>query len=80
MLDTKIRMRIQEIFVSWEKLIEDCLAEAVQAGELSNTTDTKATAVFLLSGWEGAVLYAKVAKSAAPLDTFISLLEEKLFR
>lgn len=76
----RFRMRIQEIFASWQKLFADCLNEAVQAGELPNTTDTKATAVFLLSGWEGAVLYAKVEKSAAPLDTFISLLEEKLFR
>jgi Transcriptional regulator len=72
------RVRIQEIFVSWQNVFETCLKQAAAAGELSAVSDTATMAVFLLSGWEGAILYAKVAKSAAPLDAFMSTAEKLL--
>ena len=43
---------------------------AKAAGELAPQQDCKALAAFFWIGWEGAVLRAKLERSAAPLAVF----------
>jgi TetR/AcrR family transcriptional repressor of nem operon len=43
-------------------------------GEIPGSLDPQITAGFILSGWEGAVLMAKVMKSPQPVREFIDIL------
>lgn len=72
------RTRLDEIMASWHRSFTDCLLEARAAGEFSSGWDATKLASFCLDGWEGAVLRAKVTKSAAPLEDFIEVVFEIL--
>jgi TetR/AcrR family transcriptional repressor of nem operon len=66
------RERLDRIFQSWTGRFTVCLKEAEQKGELASACDPSVIAGFLLSGWEGAILRAKVMKSPQPLEDFIT--------
>jgi len=70
----RFRDRLAEVFCDWLELFADCLRQAQQAGSLSARLDAKKLASFLLSGWEGAVLRAKVMRSPEPLRQFVAIL------
>lgn len=70
----RFRARLDEIFDDWRTLFAGCLAEAQTAKELDSRLDAEALASFILSGWEGAILRAKVMKSPQPLQDFIEIL------
>lgn len=70
----RFRARLDEIFDDWRKLFAACLSEAQTAKELDSRLDAEALASFILSGWEGAILRAKVMKSPQPLQDFIEIL------
>jgi TetR/AcrR family transcriptional repressor of nem operon len=70
----RFRARLDEIFDDWRKLFAACLSEAQTAKELDSRLDAEALASFILSGWEGAILRAKVMKSPQPLQDFIQIL------
>lgn len=67
----KFRRRIDDVFLSWQGQISDCLREAKVA-------DSDKLAAFILMGWEGAILRAKVMKSNQPMKDFIDLLFGKV--
>ena len=72
------RDRLNQILNRWETQFADCIEAAYQSAELdrhsSSSTDL---AKFILSGWQGAMLLAKVTRSSAPLRTFIQVLFEQ---
>jgi TetR/AcrR family transcriptional regulator, transcriptional repressor for nem operon len=68
------RKRLEEVFDAWKAEIAACLKKARQAGELAKTADPGQLADFILSGWEGAILRAKVKHSVEPLEQFIEVL------
>lgn len=70
----RFRARLDEVFTSWKERFAACLAEAQQRGELSPDQDAEVLAGFILSGWEGAILRAKVMKSTRPMQDFIEVL------
>ena len=70
----RFRARLDEIFSGWRQLFAACLQEAQQAGTLRADGDCDTLASFILSGWEGAILRAKVMKSPQPLQDFIQIL------
>ena len=70
----RFRDRLGEVFFDWLKLFADCLRQAQQAGSLNSRLDAHKLASFLLSGWEGAILRAKVMRSPEPLKQFVSIL------
>ena len=70
----RFRSRLDEIFNSWKRSFSACLREAQIRGELSGEVDPDALACFILSGWEGAILRAKVMKSPQPIRDFIQVL------
>lgn len=70
----RFRARLEEAFVLWQQRFAACLGEAQQCGELPATLDTWLLAGHILSGWEGAILRAKVMKSPQPMRDFIDVL------
>jgi TetR/AcrR family transcriptional repressor of nem operon len=70
----RFRARLDEIFNDWRRLFAGCLSEAQTAKELDSRLDVEVLASFVLSGWEGAILRAKVMKSPQPLQDFIEVL------
>lgn len=70
----RFRARLDEIFTSWKEQFAGCLRQAQRAGEIASDLDPAVTAGFILSGWEGAVLRAKVMKSPQPLRDFVDTL------
>lgn len=70
----RFRARLDEVFADWKQMLAACLREAQECGELAAGADVDALASFILSGWEGAILRAKVMKSAQPLQDFIQVL------
>lgn len=73
-LNERFRTRLDEIFGMWKKRFAACLTEAQQRSELSPAADPHILGVFIISGWEGAILRAKVMKSPQPMRDFIEVL------
>ena len=70
----RFRDRLAEVFGDWLALFANCLRQAQQAGSLNPQLDAQKLASFLLSGWEGAILRAKVMRSPEPLKQFVGIL------
>lgn len=65
------RKRLDTVFQGWEKRFERCIEEAQLAGDVDSSISPADVASFLLSGWEGAILRAKVLKSTEPMERFV---------
>lgn len=65
------RQRLEKVLAGWERRFEKCIAEAQQAGDVSPAVDPADAASLLLSGWEGAILRAKVLRSTEPMACFV---------
>lgn len=78
-LPESFRAQLQAVLEDWQARTAACLEAAKAAGELANTADCAALAAFFWTGWEGAVLRAKLNRNAVPLrqfaQIFFSLLE-----
>jgi TetR/AcrR family transcriptional repressor of nem operon len=70
----RLRGRLDEILLSWRERFAVCIREAQQAGELPHSYDAHIIAGFILSGWEGALLSAKVSRSTQPVRDFLDTL------
>ena len=64
------RAELARVFQGWQDRVALCLQQAIEAGELHNATDTQAFAEFFWTGWEGALIRAKVLQSTAPIQRF----------
>ncbi|MFI1093851.1 TetR family transcriptional regulator C-terminal domain-containing protein [Streptomyces sp. NPDC020917] len=76
----EIRAAVKEGFDRWAAEIRRLLEEAREAGDLSRDLDPQATALFVLSAWEGALITARAGKSAAPIDAFFVTVFDVLLR
>lgn len=79
-LNERFRARLEDIFGMWRERFAACLGEAQKRGELASTVDPSITAGFILSGWEGAILRAKVMKSPQPMRDFVDILFTTILR
>ena len=68
------RDRLSQIFLDWEQAFANCLRAAHRAGEFKGNQNITALAQFILAGWQGAILKAKVSKSVMPMETFVTVL------
>lgn len=68
------RARIDEIFSAWTGRLADCVREAQETGELSADWDPEVLAEVWLSGWQGALLRARIACSTEPLRRFLDFM------
>jgi TetR/AcrR family transcriptional repressor of nem operon len=79
-VNERFRFRLDEIFNTWRKRFAGCLREAQGEGTLSKEIDPDVIAYFMLSGYEGAILSAKVMKSPRPMKDFIAVLFSSVLR
>ena len=73
------RDRLNQILSDWEQQFAKCLQAAYEGGEITGDRNWTDLAKFTLSGWEGAILQAKVTKSVAPMQTFVQVLFAQVF-
>lgn len=79
-LDEDFRARLEAVLRSWERKTAECFREAVSAGDVASEYDAETLANFFWIGWEGAILRAKLTKSAAPMQLFADIFFEKVLR
>jgi TetR/AcrR family transcriptional repressor of nem operon len=73
-----IRERLAALSASWTKDIEDAVRDAQADGSISTGANPADLAAFLLDAYEGALLRARVEKSGAPLDRFMTITFTRL--
>jgi TetR/AcrR family transcriptional regulator, transcriptional repressor for nem operon len=73
-----IRERLAALSASWTRDIEDAVRDAQAEGSVSSGTNPADLAAFLLDAYEGALLRARVEKSGAPLDRFVTIIFARL--
>ena len=62
--------QLKTILEDWETRVSHCLMAAQQCGELPPAADTGELARLFWSGWEGAVMRAKLFRSVEPLNQY----------
>jgi TetR/AcrR family transcriptional repressor of nem operon len=75
-----IRARIVRAYAENQESVAYCLRAAVDAGELSASTDIVEVAGFIVSSLQGAILVAKAQRSPAPIERFLRLLFSAILR
>lgn len=74
------RNRLIDVLEDWQRRTADCLRLAQTAGEISPSLDPDALSRFFWTGWEGAVLRAKMERSPLPLRHFTATFFDLLTR
>jgi TetR/AcrR family transcriptional repressor of nem operon len=67
-----IRTAVGRSFGRWTGLISAAIAQAQRDGAIKDAIDPDTTARFILSAWEGALIYARVERSPEPFDAFFA--------
>lgn len=73
-----IRARVAAALTDWAQALAAVVAEAQREGALTRDGDPDAMAAFIIDAWEGAVMRAKVERSRAPLDNFLTMVFSKI--
>lgn len=73
-LSEPIRLKLQAAFSRIRSAMQQCIAEAKELGQINKDLDPETLAVFILNGFEGALIDMKVSKSTRPLDIFKNML------
>lgn len=69
-LSEKVRIDVEMVISGWEALLATCLQEALSLGYLSPDANPAALSAFFWTGWEGAVMRARMSRSLAPMVLF----------
>lgn len=70
----------EAFFERLESVLFSCLQEAQDAGDLAKDKNIDKLAKFIFNSWSGAVLRMKASRSPEPLNIFMEMLTEVLFR
>lgn len=62
--------QLQDILDSWQNIVSSCLYDALLAGDITSDVNEKQLAAIFWSGWEGAVMRAKLYCSTQPIHDF----------
>ncbi|HAF2545893.1 TPA: TetR family transcriptional regulator [Salmonella enterica] len=62
--------QLHDILESWQALVANCLSEALSSGEICSDLNNRQLAAVFWSGWEGAVMRAKLYCSTQPVYDF----------
>jgi TetR/AcrR family transcriptional regulator, transcriptional repressor for nem operon len=65
-------------FIGWQAAVAAVLREAVEKGELPQSTKPEALAGFVLNTWEGVLLRSQAERSDDPLKEFLHYIFEEL--
>ena len=74
------RRKLDGAFAAIKKCIFAILEESRQRGEISDCLDVGQLCEFIVAGWQGALLQAKVMKSTAPRQVFEQMVFERLLK
>lgn len=74
----RFRVKLNEIWDGWKRIIADCLREAKAAKELKRDADADLLAEFIIVGIEGGILRSKVSKTALPMKDMANILFERV--
>jgi TetR/AcrR family transcriptional repressor of nem operon len=74
------RTQLAAVFDDWNRRVARLLDEARAAGEFAADEDSAALAELFWIGWEGAVLRARLVRSAEPLDRFAHVFFTRVLR
>ncbi len=69
-----IRLKLDFLLCRLTALIEDCLREAQEQGDIPKDRDIKKLAQFIFNAWEGTLLRMKAAKNCNAFDSFLNQL------
>ncbi|MCX8124525.1 MAG: TetR/AcrR family transcriptional regulator [Spirochaetes bacterium] len=69
-LSEHFRVKLNHSIQKLIRLIDSCLQQAKDSGEISDDVDTTQAAEFIFQGFEGALLRMKVVKSDRPIIVF----------
>ncbi len=69
-LPESFRAQISDVLEGWQLKVEQCLVAAKVSRQISAETDCKEAAYLFWSGWEGAVMRAKLEQSPDALQAF----------
>lgn len=72
-VNSNFRRILERGFKRQEKVIQRCLDEAKEEGEIFADLDTKVVANFILNSWHGALIRMKSDGNASALDNFKNL-------
>ncbi|OZI37887.1 hypothetical protein CAL29_05835 [Bordetella genomosp. 10] len=67
-LDNRFRESLVETLRDWQSVLQTCLIEGVECGEVRADADPGELAQFFWYAWEGAVLCSKLEQSSTPLE------------
>lgn len=73
-LSEPIRQKLQAAFSRIRSVMRQCITDAKELGQINKDLDPEALAVFILNGFEGALIDMKVSKSTRPLEIFKNML------
>jgi len=76
----KLQSQLQTVFGVWQNGIAGVLREAVERGDLAQSTDPDELAEFLLNSYEGALVRMKADKSDRPLENFLHFTFDVLLK
>ena len=68
-----IRESLQALYARWTGDIEAAIKEAQQSGAIANKGKSADIAAFLLDAYEGALLRARVERTAQPFERFMKI-------
>ncbi|MBF9003022.1 MULTISPECIES: acrylate utilization transcriptional regulator AcuR [Vibrio] len=69
-LSEALSQELQRILLDWQHRVSHCILLAKQNGTVSHQFDEQVLAEQFWSGWEGAVMRAKLFRSTQPLDDY----------
>jgi TetR/AcrR family transcriptional regulator, transcriptional repressor for nem operon len=73
-----IRTAVAGSFERWSGLIAAAIAQAQQDEAVAASLDPATTARFILSAWEGALIYARVERAPGPFEAFFTTVFDVL--
>ena len=76
----EFRDRLEDTLGRAQGMIAECLAQAREAGEVSEGLDPDETAAFILNSWEGAILRMKTQGGEGPLRNFEQMVFGTILR
>ena len=77
-LPEPFREQLMGVLNTWQGSVARCLDEAKAAGQINKATDTRQAAYVFWTGWEGAVLRAKLERRPTALRAFSSFFLSSL--
>ena len=73
-----VRDSLAQLFKTWTKDLEVAIADAQAEGSIASKARAGDLAAFLLDSYEGALLRARVERSRAPFDRFMTFAFEQI--